>query len=240
MPEVPEVKPASTVVLLRDSERGVETLLLRRNKALVFAAGLWVFPGGSLDPEDLEAAGGNAEQASRIAAAREAFEESGLRPQLEQMVLLSHWTTPVIQPRRFSTWFYAAPLAADDEVVIDGGEIHDSCWLPIGEALAAHERGELGMMPPTSVTLLRLAPYASVVELLKAERHKPVPQLMPVMCPHEGGYTALFPGDAGYDQGDPAIEGSRHRAELEGRHWTYIYRDVVSGFPPLVPEVLSS
>ena len=54
--------------------------------------------------------------ASRIAAAREAQEESGLLPKLEDMVLLSHWTTPEGEPRRFSTWIYAAPLAVDDEV----------------------------------------------------------------------------------------------------------------------------
>ena len=30
MPEIPEARPASTVVLLRDSGHGLETLLLRR------------------------------------------------------------------------------------------------------------------------------------------------------------------------------------------------------------------
>ena len=125
MTDIPEARPASTVVLLRDTAAGLETLMLKRNKALLMAGGMWVFPGGALDPEDLEAAAGDVEAASQIAAAREALEESGLQPHLEDMVLLSHWTTPVVEPKRFSTWIYAAPLAADDEVVIDGGEIHD-------------------------------------------------------------------------------------------------------------------
>ena len=60
MTEAPEARPASTVVLLRDTPEGLQTLLLKRNKALLFAGGLWVFPGGAVDPEDMEAAGGNA------------------------------------------------------------------------------------------------------------------------------------------------------------------------------------
>jgi 8-oxo-dGTP pyrophosphatase MutT (NUDIX family) len=141
MSNIAEARPASTVVLLRDTPDGLETLLLKRNKALLFAGGLWVFPGGALDPEDFDAAEGDLQGASRIAAAREAQEESGLLPHLEDMVLLSHWTTPVAEPKRFSTWIYAAPLAADDEVVIDGGEIHDSRFFqavePVDQGLSA-------------------------------------------------------------------------------------------------------
>ena len=36
--EIP-VRPASTVVLLRDGDSGLETLMLKRNKALIFAGG---------------------------------------------------------------------------------------------------------------------------------------------------------------------------------------------------------
>ena len=77
-----------------------------------------MFPGGALDQADFDSAGGDVVAASRIAAAREAQEESGLLPHLEDMVLLSHWTTPVVEPKRFSTWIYAAPVAVDEEVVI--------------------------------------------------------------------------------------------------------------------------
>jgi 8-oxo-dGTP pyrophosphatase MutT (NUDIX family) len=92
-PSVP--RPASTVVLLRDSARGPEVYLLRRVKAMAFAAGMHVFPGGSVDPADAEAetawTGPPAEQwgawfgcppplarALVCAAVRETFEESGV------------------------------------------------------------------------------------------------------------------------------------------------------------------
>ncbi|MFU8765065.1 MAG: NUDIX domain-containing protein, partial [Haliea sp.] len=86
-PDTVEARPASTVVLLRDGPDGLETLLLRRNKALLFAGGYWVFPGGALEPQDWEQAGGDEEAATRLAAAREAGEESGLRPSPDDMVL---------------------------------------------------------------------------------------------------------------------------------------------------------
>ena len=44
--------PAATVVPLRDGPRGLEVLLLKRNEALVFAPGAWVFPGGRIDAGD--------------------------------------------------------------------------------------------------------------------------------------------------------------------------------------------
>ena len=37
---------AATVVLVRDTAQGLETLMLRRNAKLNFAGGNWVFPGG--------------------------------------------------------------------------------------------------------------------------------------------------------------------------------------------------
>lgn len=234
MTEISEARPASTVVLLREAGQGLETLLLKRNKALMFAGGLWVFPGGAVDPADMEAADGDEPRGSRIAAAREAQEESGLQPRLEDMVLLSHWTTPIVEPKRFSTWVYAAPLLADEEVVIDGGEIHDSRWIPVAEAITLHEAGELGMLPPTYVTLRRVASYNSLQQLVDTERDSPAPELMPVLADDAGQLVVMFPGDAGYEGGDPASPGSRHRAALVNKSWRYLYEQVDPAFPSMI------
>ena len=43
--------PAATVVLLRDGSEGVEVLMLKKNSKITFG-GMWVFPGGKIDPED--------------------------------------------------------------------------------------------------------------------------------------------------------------------------------------------
>src|SRR6059058_4861778 len=47
-----EPRHAATVVLLRDGSAGIEAYLLRRQKTMAFAAGMYVFPGGSVDPRD--------------------------------------------------------------------------------------------------------------------------------------------------------------------------------------------
>ncbi len=50
------VRPASTVALLRDSEQGLETLLLKRNNALAFAGGAWVFSVGATESYEFHSA----------------------------------------------------------------------------------------------------------------------------------------------------------------------------------------
>jgi 8-oxo-dGTP pyrophosphatase MutT (NUDIX family) len=88
-------REASTVVLLRDGATGIELYLLRRQTSMAFAAGMYVFPGGGVDPRDADAtiawSGpppaawadrlGVAEPLARglvAAAVRETFEESGV------------------------------------------------------------------------------------------------------------------------------------------------------------------
>jgi 8-oxo-dGTP pyrophosphatase MutT (NUDIX family) len=45
-------RPAATVALVRDGRNGLEVYLLRRVQGMAFAAGMHVFPGGSVDPAD--------------------------------------------------------------------------------------------------------------------------------------------------------------------------------------------
>ena len=67
---------AATVILLRDTPGGLETLMLRRDSKLAFVGGMWVFPGGRVDPEDAAGlAPGDELGAARRAAVRESLEE---------------------------------------------------------------------------------------------------------------------------------------------------------------------
>jgi len=91
-----EPRHASTVVLLRDGRDGMQAYLLRRTQTMAFAAGMYVFPGGSVDPRDetlsdeawagpppaawaqLLSADEALTKALVCAAVRETFEESGV------------------------------------------------------------------------------------------------------------------------------------------------------------------
>ncbi len=82
------MKPAATVLLLRDGEPGLEVFMVERHRQVDFASGAMVFPGGKVDAGDgdpaLRARCAGAEGlddtalAFRIAAIREAFEECGV------------------------------------------------------------------------------------------------------------------------------------------------------------------
>lgn len=80
------LRPAATVLLLRDTAQGVEVLMTRRSLTASFAPGAYVFPGGGIDDADRQAhtlASRRAGQSDlhltqAIAAIRESFEELGI------------------------------------------------------------------------------------------------------------------------------------------------------------------
>ena len=77
-----EAIPAATLVLFRETAGAPELLFVERSKAMVFAGGALVFPGGRIDPGDralaLELGGDPDDIAARIGAIRETMEEVGL------------------------------------------------------------------------------------------------------------------------------------------------------------------
>lgn len=212
---------AATVILLRDNEGALETLMLRRNSKIVFG-GMWVFPGGRLDPQDWEGvAEGDDLAASRRAAEREALEECGLRVESEAMVPFSHWTPPAITPKRFLTWFFAA-RAGEGDVAIDHGEIHESDWMPPAEALRRQGLQQIELAPPTYVTLSELAAFSSVDHALDVVGCRQPERFQTVIGVTDAGPVTMWHGDAGYDAADPFLPGPRHRLTMvKGGPWTY-------------------
>lgn len=79
---LPTAIPAATLVIFRERDAGPpELLMVERAKAMVFAGGAMVFPGGRLDPGDYSLAqllDGDDETAAQIGAIRETIEEAGL------------------------------------------------------------------------------------------------------------------------------------------------------------------
>ncbi len=79
-------RTAATVLLLRDTPAGIEVLMTRRSGKARFAAAMYVFPGGGIDPQDAQCHAQAARRATQddlqltqaIAAIRESFEELGV------------------------------------------------------------------------------------------------------------------------------------------------------------------
>lgn len=49
------LRPAATILLLRDGAQGLQVLMTRRSKQASFAPGAFVFPGGGIDALDGDA-----------------------------------------------------------------------------------------------------------------------------------------------------------------------------------------
>lgn len=80
MTETPvQPRPAATLILLRETTtEPLQTLMVVRHEAIAFAGGAIVFPGGRVDDGDIALAEAVGDDALKIAAIRETFEESGI------------------------------------------------------------------------------------------------------------------------------------------------------------------
>ncbi len=211
--------PAATVILLRDTNEGLETLMMRRNTHLSFAEGMWVFPGGKVDLED-----GGEEidpfNTALAAAVRECEEESGLVLDPANLTYYSHWIPPIEAPRRFSTWFFVAP-SPEGQVTIDEGEITDHAWWRPEDALLYAHNKKIQILPPTWITLFDLHSFISVDDALKAVAKRGPRAYATRIIKTDRGMAAIWEGDCAYETGEVAIDGQRHRLVMEDPIWSF-------------------
>jgi 8-oxo-dGTP pyrophosphatase MutT (NUDIX family) len=222
--EVPESIEAATVVVLRDGPEGIETLLLRRNSRLGFGGGAWVFPGGRVDPGDIDPTRPtDSLAAARNAAAREAQEEADVTLDPASFVVLSRWCPPPEAPKRFDTWFFVGRAPLQIEVTIDGSEIHEHTWARPTDVLARRSAGEIELFPPTWVSLHQLTSYADVdAALAGIAAKRPHYFVTRVAKQPDGTRTVMWDPDAGYLSGDLDAEGPRHRLIMWPGGWEYL------------------
>lgn len=206
-------RPASTVVLLRPSQSRFEVFLVRRHENVKFMGGAHVFPGGSVDPAD-EAAGSK-ELADRlassiarmdgmtparavahhVAAARELFEESGVRVEPYDLAPFARWVTPEFQPKRFDTWFFVTVAPAGQAALHDGVENSESQWIDPADAIELCRRGDVSLPPPTWTTLRKLSSFPSADDVLRWARETRILPVKPAFVEREAGRLLMLPGD---------------------------------------------
>jgi len=229
---------ASTVMLVRDGERGTEVFVLKRVSGMAFAPSMYVFPGGGVDPRDADeglpwAGPSPAEWADRlgctaaeaemyvVAAIREVFEEvgvllasesidgplvdphdgswAGVRAGLvsrelslaevlhqrnlvlrsDLIVAKAHWLTPVFEPRRFDTWFFAAIMPGHQVADGDTSEAEEAAWVVPEELMESYAAGRASMLPPTLVCLEEIRDASSAADFVAHSAELPL--IMPVV-----------------------------------------------------------
>jgi 8-oxo-dGTP pyrophosphatase MutT (NUDIX family) len=104
----------------------------------------------------------------------------------------SRWITPVVEPRRFDTRFFAAALPPGQRTRDVGGEAAEVAWVRPADALAAGRRGEIRLFPPTMVSLAELAASGDIDTVLSGPRQ--VAPIIPEVHEREGAVWLTVPG----------------------------------------------
>jgi 8-oxo-dGTP pyrophosphatase MutT (NUDIX family) len=182
-----EPRRSASVVLIRPSADELEVYLLHRHSRMAFAASMVVFPGGGLDPADA------VPEPLLACAVRETREETGVRLDPAELRAWAHWVTPEMEPRRFDTTFFVAVLPAGQEARDISGETVRADWATPSEALAAYERGEIGLMPPTLSILTELADARTALAVLEQAVDRVVVTVLPRIEQSPDGWRFVYP-----------------------------------------------
>jgi 8-oxo-dGTP pyrophosphatase MutT (NUDIX family) len=167
---------------------------MKRTEEARFMPGVWVFPGGGVDPED-----GEGEAGYRACAVRELVEEASIElPADEELVLFSRWITPEVISRRFDAWFFLALAPAHTPPKADGVETVEARWFEPRAALDAQAAGELVLAFPTIAQLGILAEFATADEALEAHRGRQVDAILPKVVGTKEDHRVVLPGDPDY------------------------------------------
>jgi 8-oxo-dGTP pyrophosphatase MutT (NUDIX family) len=149
---------------------------------------------------------GNAVIKSRFAAYRQLLNLGNITlPEIarqEELILMpallipySHWITPEIVPKRFSTRFFLAELPQGQSATTDKDELTSSLWVTPHDALQMYTAGEITLMPPTLKTVEEMAKFISLDELFAAARNRSIYPIMPqpmkngLKLPHDPEYS---------------------------------------------------
>jgi 8-oxo-dGTP pyrophosphatase MutT (NUDIX family) len=166
--------------------------------------------GEPCDPARVTRLGERREAVTRDAQAFvRMLEEEDLRLDVGPLVYWSHWITPSIEPKRFDTRFFVAPLPQGQDVSADLSELTEHAWVNPATVAASIERGEIQVVPPTLLTLEDLAEsharHGGLDAMLEAERGRPTPPVMPRIEAGPSGVSVVMPWDPRY--GSVAGEG---------------------------------
>lgn len=200
---VATLRPAATVVVVREAANGFEILMVRRNDSVAFMGGAYVFPGGRVEDAEIARGGGDELIGYRLAAVRELEEEAGLRVNPEDLVVIAHWVTPEIEIKRYDTRFFLVRLPEGQQARHDQNETTELAWMTPRNAIERCERGEILLPPPTWTTLKRMQRHRNLDELFEWAKSVAIPRVQPQFYEENDQKMLTLPGDPTF----PTIDG---------------------------------
>ncbi|QBR92633.1 NUDIX hydrolase [Nocardioides euryhalodurans] len=103
------------------------------------------------------------------------------------------WLTPEFEPRRYRTWFFVAALPEGQVTRDVSTESSSVMWLPVPDATARADAGEVFMMPPTYLTCLDVDRHGSPRDVLAEAATREVTMFMPEVVSVDGGHFLSMP-----------------------------------------------
>lgn len=116
---------------------------------------------------------------SRALSMTEFLDRRGLVLRTDLLGAWSGWLTPVFEPRRYRTWFFAALLPEGQATRDVSSESSSVTWVPALSAVEAVESGDLLMLPPTYLTCLDVGQQPSAADVLVEARRRRVEMFTP-------------------------------------------------------------
>jgi 8-oxo-dGTP pyrophosphatase MutT (NUDIX family) len=123
-----------------------------------------------------------------------ALDQHDVTLDLGHVHVFAHWLTPEGAPRRYDTWFFLAAAPDDQEGAHDDSELVHSEWVRPGDALERCRSREIELIFPTLRSLIALARYTRVDQVLgdvaAAQTSLPLP-----VIDDSSGQRIRLPGD---------------------------------------------
>ena len=130
------------------------------------------------------------------------LKQLNLKIALERLIYISHWITPDVETKRYTTRFFLTSLNEKVTMTHDELEGTDSKWIGINEALEAHKAGRISLIMPTIKNLESISSYKNTQEMISAKnaiKAKDIPAIEPKFFKENGQWKGLLPGEYGYE-----------------------------------------
>ena len=126
------------------------------------------------------------------------LEKENLTLACDLLTAFAHWITPEPMVMRFDTCFYLAPAPNDQYGIPDGSESVALFWITPQKALEEADNGNLSMMFPTRMNILRIGKSKTFKGAVDAAKASKIITVMPVLEKKESGYVLCIPREANY------------------------------------------
>ena len=124
-----------------------------------------------------------------------------LELQCDRLHYISHWITPINQPKRYSTRFFLTELPIGQTAMHCGGELTDSRWITAHDMLEAGREGVVELHFPTIKTLESIARHKTLEALVEWARscvEWGVTSMVPAIIVRDGKQEVVLPGEKDY------------------------------------------